>query len=214
MPAQHYKASGISLIIGSLLMVVTMVLHPSGGSIEQILRIINLAIISHSLAILSTPFLLLGFWGLTNKLKESYFFAMSAFMAMATGLIAVMIAAAVNGIALPLYAQHYAGAPEKTLEIVRHIMAYGTVFNHAFDYIFIGATCLAVLFWSISILDTKALPQWLAYLGIIYFLVCGVMFFMGFSFLYLHSFTVYIFGSVVWILLAAFSLLKMKSNSV
>jgi hypothetical protein len=121
---------------------------------------------------------------------------------MATGLMAVMIAAALNGIVLPLYVDKYADAGEETLEIVKYIISYGLTLNHAFDYIFIAALCLAVFFWSIAILKSAAMPSWIAYLGILYFVFCGVLAVAGFNFISLNSFAMYIFGSMVWILCA------------
>ncbi len=62
------RSSGTALLLGSLLMIITMGLHPAGGSIEHLIRISPVIIITHSLAIVSIPFMLFGFWGLTKML--------------------------------------------------------------------------------------------------------------------------------------------------
>src|SRR5882672_3468249 len=92
-------------------MVFTMVLHPAGGSIEYIQKISTVIMTTHALAILSVPFWILGFWGLTKQLEDSSLVSLAAFIIMTVGLFAVVIAAAVNGLALPLFANHYLDAP-------------------------------------------------------------------------------------------------------
>lgn len=196
------KNTGISLIVGSVLMIVTLILHPAGGSLEHLIRIQKIIIISHSIAILSIPFSFIGFLGLTRRLGTENFFSIVAFSIMSFGLVAVMGAAATNGLALPIFVQHYEGASTETIEAIRPVMRYNFALNHAFDYIFMGAMCLAIFFWSIAIFRTGRFPQWLGYFGVILSGTAGLLLFSGFDFVGLQGFRIFIFGSVVWIILA------------
>ncbi len=67
-------------------------------------------------------------------------------------LIATLLAAATNGLILPLYLLHYKEAAPETISAINPILRYGFTVNLAFDYIYTGAFCLAILSWSIAIL--------------------------------------------------------------
>src|SRR5215212_3852432 len=95
------KKAGISLIVFTILLVFTMVLHPAGGSIEYLISITNRIVITHSIALLSLPFGWIGFWGLTRRIGTEHFGSMLAFGMISFGLVAVMIAAATNGLVMP-----------------------------------------------------------------------------------------------------------------
>jgi hypothetical protein len=89
MKNQPVLHSGASLIFGSFLMVVTMVLHPAGGSLEHLFKISPLIMGTHTLAIISIPFCLYGFWGLARKLSADEFFSGLAFITILLGMFAI-----------------------------------------------------------------------------------------------------------------------------
>lgn len=209
---QFEKNAGRSLLIGSLLIIVTMVLHPAGGSIEHILTIKTLIIVTHSIAILSMPFCMIGFWGFTKKLGTENFFSLPAFAIAMFGLIAAMGAGMVNGLALPLFLERYKDASAEVLESIKPIIKYGSALNHGFDYIFIGAMCLSILFWSIAVLQTKKASVWLAYFGIALTLVAIVLLASGFVFVSLHGFRVFVFSVAGWIVWVSFVLMRSKTQ--
>ncbi len=201
-----YKTSGTCLLIGCFLMFITMVMHPTGGGIEHILRIWTVAVASHSIAILSIPFLAIGFWGMERRLQEADFLSKISFAIILTGLVAVMIAAALNGLAYPIYASMYKDASEATLAAIEPITRYGFTMNHAFDYIFMGAVCASTILWSLVIYKTKALTSWLAHFGLLLATAALAMWILGFVFVDLHGFRIFIFGWVIWVLWAGLSL--------
>lgn len=203
MENQHERLWGIALLAGSFLMVVTMVLHPVGGSWEQLLRIARMAVIAHAIGILSLPISLMGYRGLSKRLKGDYFFAETGKLFITFALIAGMVAAALNGLALPIFIEQFRDATPEVLENVRIALRYGMSLNHAFDYIMIGGMCLAILCWSVAILRTKAFPVWLAYLGILLSGTAVILALTGFYFVDLHGFRIFIFGVVIWTVCAA-----------
>ena len=202
------KSAGLALILGSFLMIMTMVLHPAGGNFEHLVKIFNIIVISHSLAILSIPFSLIGFRGLQRRLGQAPLLSTSAFAIMVVGLGAGVAAAAINGLALPLFVRRYAEAPEQMMETIRLILNYGSSLNHAFDFILIGAVCLSMLLWSLAILITKDLPSWIGFLGITLSLAAFVMILGGFHFVDLHGFRLFIFGWMVWVLSVGVVMMK------
>lgn len=202
------KGMGISLIIGSVLMIVTMLLHPVGGDLDQLLKIVRIGIISHSIAIASIPFVAYGFWGLTRHLGSDRFFPMIAFSFMAFGLVAVMIAAAINGLILMDFVQHYEGATDGTIASLQPVFVLIRSFNHAFDFIYIGAVCVSTLFWSIGIITTKLLPRWLGYWGIALVALVLMLILFDFVFIDVKGFTLFIFGYVAWTFCTGYLLIK------
>ncbi|MEQ9405795.1 MAG: hypothetical protein RIM99_19545 [Cyclobacteriaceae bacterium] len=202
------KSAGTSLIIGSILMIITMVLHPVGGDFQHLLSIVTIAVISHSIAVLSIPFVAYGFWGITSRLDSEPFLSRIAFSFMFFGLVAVMIAAALNGMVLTGFIQRYADATPEIIESIRPIMTYNFTLNHAFDFIYIGAVCISTLFWSVAILKTKSLPVWTGYFGLLLTGVAVVLLVAGFVFVDVHGFRLFIFGAVAWTISVGFLLRK------
>ena len=204
------KSAGVSLIIGSIFMIITMALHPVGGSIEQLIRISTLAIATHTIAIISVPFSLFGFWGLTRRLGTDKALSMAAFITAGIGLGAAILAAAVNGLALPFFIQGYENADTQTHKLIDIVLSYNFSLNHAFDYILIGGICEAFLLWSIVMIKTGTFPKWIAYLGILIGMGYLLMLILGFVLVDLHGFRVFIFGIVIWIIVVGFYLRKAK----
>ncbi|HMH21046.1 MAG TPA: hypothetical protein VK563_04695 [Puia sp.] len=188
-----------------------MVLHPTGGPIEYIQKISTLIMTTHALAILSVPLWILGFWGLTKRLEDDSLIALTAFITMCIGLFAVMLAATVNGLALPLYVNHYLGATPEKISAIKPVVTYNTTLNHALDLVYTGASCIAVLLWSIRILKTRKLPVWLGWFGIVLAVVAAIPMNTGFFFADLTGFRIFIAGFVIWTVLAAISLRKQAS---
>lgn len=200
----------MALIAFALLLVCTIVLHPSGGSPEHMLNISKLIVLTHSIAIFSLPIGGIGFWGLSRKIGTDHFGSMAAFAMMLLGLIAALIAGGNNGLVIPIYLQHYKDAPLQTITNITPILQYGFAVNHAFDYIYTGAFCAAILCWSIAILTTKKLPLWIGWFGIALSLLIAAVFISGTAVNNVHGLRIFVTGIVVWILLTGALLYKEK----
>jgi hypothetical protein len=200
------KKAGIALIIFTILLLLTMGLHPSGGSIEHIINISGIIIVTHSIAILSVPFGWIGFWGLTRKLGTDHFGSMLAFAIGSLGLIAVVLAAATNGLILPIFLQHYKDATPETLTAINPILRYGFAINLAFDYIYTAAFCLAILSWSVSILLTRKMAQWMGWLGIAMAVIGAGIFISGVAVNNLLGFRIFATIIMVWSLIIGLTL--------
>lgn len=208
MKSQPERNSGIALIAGSLLLMVTMLLHPAGGNIQYLQNTVSIIIVSHSIALLTIPFIFVGFWGLTKKLGTDNFISLIAFPILLFGLIAGMIAAAINGLALPIFVQNYKEATPDIIGSLKPTLKFILSLNQAFDFIYIGAMCLSTLFWSVAILLTKKIPAWLGYLGMVLSLIAIVMLTSGFVFINLHGFRLFILGNIIWTILIGIILMR------
>ena len=203
------KNAGLFLIIFTILVVFTMALHPVGGNVEHIIRGTNRIMITHTIAIFSLPFGWIGFWGLTRRIGAEHAGSVLAFAMSSFGLVAIMLAAATNGLVLPIFLHHYKDATEETLSSIRPVLRYSSAVNHAFDYIYTGAFCVAILCWSIALLLTKKMAAWIGWLGIAVTLSVTTAVFTSEvavnSLLGLRLFTT---GMVIWILLVGIILYR------
>lgn len=190
-----------------------MVLHPTGGNFETLIANSTIAIVSHSLAIFSVPFCMLGFIGLTNILGKESFFSKLALVIMILGLIAAMLAATLNGLALPLFVADYASTSEETISSIRPILKYNMVLNHSFDYILISAMFISTLLWCVDIQKTEVFPKWVGYFGALLVSAAVIAIVSGFYFLDLHGFRIFILGWVAWIFLVAIFVYKKDSKT-
>ncbi|WP_149276632.1 hypothetical protein [Pareuzebyella sediminis] len=208
MEKHYFKSTGVSLISGALLIIVTMVLHPSGGSIEQIIRISKTITIAHSLAIFSLPILLFGFYGLTLRLMDKLKLSVLGFIVIAFGLIAAMFAALFNGLTLPYFLSQYADRLDENIEILKPITNFSFAVNVPLDYVFIIACCLAILIYSFIILFEGKMPKWIGYLGFFITLFSIVGGLTDFVFTSLAGFRIFTFSIAAWVLSSGAYLIK------
>ncbi len=187
-----------------------MVLHPSGGSIEYIIKISKTITIAHSLAIFSLPIILFGFYGLTIRLLDKWKLSILAFIIISFGLFSAMLAAVINGLTLPYFLNKYSERLDENIQVLKPITNYSFSLNVPLDYVFIVACCLAIMIYSIIILFEKKFPKWIGFLGIfiVLFSIFGAL--TGFIFTSLTGFRVFTFSIAAWILSSG--ILMYKSN--
>jgi len=194
------------LIIFSVLLVLTMVLHPMGGSVEYLIHIRNVILVTHIIAIVSLPVGWVGFWGLTGAIGSDRVLSLMAFAMASIGVLAALIAAATNGLILPIYLDHFKDLSAAGIESIRPILRYGTAINQAFDYIYTFSFCGAIICWCTGALSTRSLPKWLAWMGIVLSGVIVFVFAFGVTQQDLSGLRWFITGIVIWTVLAGYVL--------
>jgi len=200
--------SGPALILASVMMTITMVMHPTGGSFEHLQHISTMIIITHSLAILSIPITIFGFLGLTKRLSTDNPLSIGAFITVCIGMFAVLMAAAFNGLALPLFIGQFHNPSSEIRSSLTLLLSYNSTLNHSFDYIFIAGIVIAITLWSVVIIRTKVFAVWVGYFGIVTCLLVIAGMAAGFLFVNLTGFRVFIAGLVVWMMIIGFILKK------
>lgn len=210
MKTQFYKSTGTSLAAGSTLAILVMVLHPSGGNIDHIVQIETSIIFTHALAICCLPFILFGFYGLTQRLLDKRKLSILALIVGAFGLVSAMLAALFNGLVLPFFLNRYEDSLEQNVAHIEPILQYGFVVNKAFDYVFIAALCAAIAIYSLLMLKTQQLPKRIGQLGvaIVIFAIIGAV--TGFVFTSLVGFRIFVFCIATWMLAAGAVLIRSK----
>lgn len=210
MEKQFKKVSGISLLIGSVLATVTMAMHPVGGNLTTIAGKKGIFIFTHSLALISIPFIAFGFWGLATALVTKSRISFLAFAVSCFGLIAVMVAGTLNGFVLPMFASNYSGSTVAP-SVLQAVRDYGWLIGSSMDYIFITALSLAMVIWSGIIIDTGQLSKWLGYYGFVIVLVTVSGLLVKFNFTTDFGFGIFIFSIVSWKIIAAVLLMRRVS---
>ena len=206
MEKQFKKASGISLLTGAVLATITMAIHPVGGSLAEIAARKGVFIFTHSLALISIPFIAFGFWGLATALVTKSRISFLSFAVSCFGLIAVMAAGTLNGFVLPMFASNYSGSKVDGA-VLQAVRDYGWLLGSSMDYIFITGVSLAIAIWSGIMIATGHLSKWLGYYGLLIVVVTVSGLFMEFNFTSDVGFGVFIFTLVSWLIIAAMLLI-------
>lgn len=200
------KQSGVLLIIFSVLLVCTMVLHPMGGSVEYLIHIRNAILVTHVIAIASLPMGWVGFWGLTRTIGSDRVLSLLAFAMASIGLLAALIAATTNGLILPIYLDNLKDLSPERIDPIKPVLRYGAAINHAFDHIYTFSFCGAIVCWCVGILVTRCLPVWLAWVGIVLSCAIMVVFAFGITQQDLSGLRWFITGIVGWTVTAGYVL--------
>lgn len=208
MNSKFEKQAGVALIVFTLLILFTMILHPAGGNFQHLQKILPVLVATHAAAILSLPFAAIGFWGLSRRIGAGNFLSVSGFAMSTLALLAALLAASANGLVLPLIIRQYQDASPGTIDAIRPILSYNHSINTAFDYIYTGTFCLAILFWSIAMLLTKQLPRWLAVLGTLVALFGWTILIAGISPASLYGFHLFVASVIIWTILVGQALIR------
>lgn len=202
------KKAGLALIIFTLLILFTLIFHPTGGNFQHLLKIAPMILLTHSVAILSLPFAAIGFWGLTRRIGADNFLAVSAFAMAALALTAVLIAGSTNGLILPLFAYQYKDASPDIVDTLKPVMAYSHAVNTAFDYVYVGTFCMAILFWSVAIFSTRRLPRWIAVWGMLVAISGIAVTASGTSPASMYGFHLFGAGLISWVIIVGSTLTR------
>lgn len=149
------RIDAAALALGTLAMVVTMAVHPRGGSGqalregESLSRVGVAAVVSHSIAIAALPLLLLGFWGLSRRLGWESAPVRLAFAAYALATAAVLDAAVMSGFVSTGVAMSIRTETAEGSRAVASLFAYTFVLNQAFAKVYVVASSAAIALWSL-----------------------------------------------------------------
>ncbi|CAD5277727.1 MULTISPECIES: hypothetical protein [unclassified Imperialibacter] len=202
------KSSGVAIIIGSVFMVLTMVLHPTGGDAAHIRQMSDITIASHSLAILSIIVLSYGMVGLAIKLKSDIVLSYGGAVLFAFSAVAVMMAATLNGLAVPFFLERMGEITSENNDMIRAVLIYNYSLNKAFDLVFILALSGAAILWSWAIVRTGLLKKWLGFLGLVVGILAIAMTLFGFVFTDLQGLRIFIGAFVVWLVAVGVALAR------
>ncbi|HET9405935.1 MAG TPA: hypothetical protein VFO39_01735 [Candidatus Sulfotelmatobacter sp.] len=147
------RKSGIALIAGSLGLILTMVMHPlpvSSLTAEQVMHLMVLSGVAHTIAMASALLLFLGACGLTRSIAAPDRIAFSAVAIFGFACVAVLIATAVSGFIIPEIMKHMVRDAAENQHQWQIVITSIFQINQTFSRIYSVATGLAIILWSVS----------------------------------------------------------------
>ncbi len=193
------RMSGLALITGSVGVIITLTLHPSGHiTPDQIDSVARRLVAIHGLALACMPLLFLGAVGLSRRLATPNRLAFAALVLYGFAALAMMNAGVFDGLVSPdLLRQIIATSPPARDEW-RTIMQFNGFVDGAFAKVFLVAASVAMMLWSVLIVRTRALAPAAGYFGGILGLLALAVLFSGQLQRSPHVFSLLIVCQVLW----------------
>ena len=197
------------LIVGNIITIFVMVLHPVGGhgllAPPEMQRLALLDRVVHGLAIAALPMVFLGALALSRWLTGAGRLPLAALVVFGFALVAIMAAAAMSGfVGADILGRMVTGDPQ--LESRRMMLDYTFRINQAFSSIYAVGSCVAILLWSAVILRTRQLSPALGVYGLVIGLAIPASLFAGVLTLDVHGMGLVALAQAVWFIVAGYSL--------
>jgi hypothetical protein len=207
------RKSGLALIAGSIGLIITMALHPTGHDLlapGQFDRIARLIVAVHTLALASIPVMFLGALGLSRRLASPDKLSVCAVVAYGFASIAAMNAAAFSGLVAPGLARQIAAATpaSETANLWSVLFTYNGFLNQAFAMVFVVASSAALILWSAGILRNGVLTRGVGVYGCILGPLTVVAVLSGHLRLNVHGFGLVVLGQAIWFVIVGVSLIR------
>jgi hypothetical protein len=199
------RLSGLALISGSIGIIITMSLHPTGHvAAAQVEPMIHMLIAVHALGLACVPVMFLGAWGLTRRVASPDRLAVTGLVLYTFALLAVMNAAVAEGLVTPnIFRQIVASAGmPPAIDGWRMMSRYNFYVNQAYAQVFVAASSVAIVLWSTSIWRSREPTRGLGIYGCILGPVTLLALFSGHLNLDAHGFGVVVFGQAAWFIVA------------
>lgn len=165
------RISGIALIAGTLGAMITMGLHPIGGHLktdaERLLQTVQLARGVHILGVGSICMIVVGFLGLAKAIGINGARVRAGFVAFALSWIAVLGAAITSGLVGSELVEQYQLANAAERVALHAVWDYNRHISFVLDRVFIAATCVGMVFWSLVLFRYDSLWKAAAILGLV-----------------------------------------------
>lgn len=152
--------------------------------------------------------LVAGFCGFSRYLGLDRPLVVVALVAYVFGAFAMLGAAVVNGFALSLFAQRYAGAqPDQFIAIKASINAMGSI-SGTWAGIGAVASSAAIALWSVALLSPAVQSRAIGVFGLLLGIATSVMLVTGTLILNVHGFLLLVISQAAWTIAVGFQLLR------
>lgn len=211
------RLSSLALIAGSCGTIITMALHPRGHiSAEQLGRTIRMIIIVHSFAMAWVPVQFLGGLGLSRRIDRSGRFGITGLVFYAFALVAITSAAVADGLVIPEVLRQIVGSAgsQAAIDNWRMLSRYTFYWNQGYAQVFVGASSMAILLWSVGIWRKGDFARGLAIYGCILPVVTVAAMFSCHLPLDAHRFGIVVLGQAIWFVVAGAQLWNAETSTV
>jgi hypothetical protein len=206
------RVSGLLLIAGSAGVIITLGLHPSGRDLfapGQIDSAVRQLVAVHSLALASLPLWFLGACGLSRRVASganspSESGGRLGFAALAIygfAVAAMMNAVAIDGLVSGGLARQIVSTTGTAGQAWRIAFNYNGLLDQAFLRIFLVASSLAIVLWSISMMRKGALARGVAVYGCVLGAATVISLLSGQLEQHAHLFALVIVGQAIWVMI-------------
>jgi hypothetical protein len=196
------RESGFALIAGSLGILLTLGLHPSGrgmldpATYEAVTRHL---VEVHSIALFSLPFWFLGALGLSRRLDSAGHQAIFPLTFFSFGIAAMLTGVIFDGLVTPGLVRQLVNAAPEAGQGWRIAFIANEVVTMSFVHVFEMALPLAMVLWSVMIARRGVFPRGLGYLGILVGIAAIVALVSGHLDQNHHAFMVSILLQSLWL---------------
>ncbi len=191
---------GTALITGAAAGILTMMLHPTGHQLfTNVQRMTTVVMGVHALALTAQPILFFGALGLTRVLSDETEIPIAALVAYGFASVAVMCAAVASGFIAPHVAAGLVAADPVNRPLFDLLFHYTGQINQAFANVFVVASSVAVILWSVAIIRTRRLERWAGVFGCVVGGITLIMLLSGHLSLDVHGFGAVMFGQGTWL---------------
>jgi hypothetical protein len=208
------KKGGIALIAASLGGILTMGLHPTAQDLFAPDKLAPKAVLLvgvHALAVVSLPVLFLGALALSRRLTSPDRLALAALVVYGFALVAVLVAAVVDGFVVPSLAREIITTAPPATEGWRIVLHYNGFLNQSFARVFLVASSTSIVLWSVSILRSQTLAPSVAIYGLLVGPAVVIAVVSGLK-LDPHGAGLLILGQALWFIVVGILLWKFKEK--
>jgi drug/metabolite transporter superfamily protein YnfA len=203
-------AYGAILLGGSAVLLVMGVMHPSAipwGDDAALARLAVIDAYAHSLAILGTGLTLLGLVGLSRMLGSDRVPVTAALVAFALASAAVIVAATLDGFALPSLARQWTAADQIAGDDLKRLVRFCVLTASSLTrvYLLLGAVAIALWSW---VIHRDRLDAALPWVGALVCLAGIALLIGGSPFISAHEVLALVAVQTVWMLLAALLMIR------
>lgn len=209
------RKSGLALITGSIGTIITMALHPTGSNLMalgQFNSVMRLSVAVHALALICVPILFLGSLGLYRRLAAANRLSLAALVMYGFAMVAVMNAATMSGLVAPGLARHMLSNEAGSRDMWSVAFHLSGDLNQAFAMVYVVASSVAILLWSIAILRSGIFSRALGMYGCFVAPLTLVAVLSGHLRLNVHGFGMVVLGQAVWFISAGVLLRNEKQE--
>lgn len=208
---------GLALIIGSIGLTVTMIFHPTGTDIQSVsagnTHAVQIAILTHSLAIGSIPLCFFGFLGLSRILGSKRPAIQGALILLGLSYIAGMCAAVYSGFgSTSLAKQILKTSDASSSQILQSMLQYNGYLNQGFAKVMFVSLAASIVLWSACLLRFQVTEKLMGIAGILIGGAGLATFLIGTLRLDVHGFGIFVFAQTVWTISLGLWMVQMRKG--
>jgi hypothetical protein len=208
------RITGLALIAASVGVIVVLGLHPSGkdlfvpGQSDSAARKL---IAVHSMALACLPVWFFGACGLSRRFGILWT-ARAALVTYAFAVMAMMNAMVVDGLVSPGLGREIVNTSGTVGQAWRIAFNYNSLVDQAFMRVFLVASSIAIVLWSVSIVKSVELSRGAAIYGCALGATTVIALLSGQLDRHAHIFGMVIIGQALWFLLIGASLWRVRNT--